>query len=401
MKSVVVILSGVADVPSDALQSCTALQAAETPAVDGLARSGRVGAVQTVPEGQAPGSDVALLSLLGYDPAAYPLRRGALEAVGADVPVDKDDLILRGNLVTVDADAIVDLTAGRISTSEATMLLTDLREALADERIRIIPTQGYRFLLVVENGRSLRVVAPPPHSALGRSVRAAYPSGEDGGQIGRILDRAAQVLPKHEVNRVRVDLGENPANFLWLWGGGSPGSLPPFTEEWGLSAACVAGAVLARGVAKQAGIDVVEVEGATGDIDSDLAAKAGAAVAALQDHDFVLVHVQGANEVSHLGDARAKAEWIERIDRDLIAPLSESLRKEGNWRILIASDHPTATERDVLLPGRAPFLIAGTDIAAIREYPFDEEHAAKSELQVEDGPSLMEFFLRGRPRRPA
>lgn len=400
MKSVVVILSGVADVPSDALSGRTALQAADKPAIDALARSGRVGAVQTVPAGQPPGSDVALLSLLGYDPAASPLRRGALEAVGADVAIGKDDLVLRGNLVTLDADAIVDLTAGRISTREATVLLADLCAALGDERVRIVPTQGYRFLLVIEGGRNLRVVAPPPHAALSRSVRAAYPSGEDGGQIGRILDRAAQVLAAHEVNRVRVDLGENPANFLWLWGAGGVGSLPSFTQEWGLSAACVAGAVLAIGVAKQAAIDLIAVEGATGDLDTDLAAKAAAAQAALETHDFVLVHVQGANEVSHLGDARAKAELITRIDRELIAPLAESLRARDNWRILIASDHPTATERDVLLPGRAPFLIAGTDIAAIRGYPFDEEHAAKSELQVEDGPSLMEFFLRGRPRRP-
>lgn len=399
MKSVVVILSGVADVPSAALSGRTALQAAEKAAIDALARSGRVGAVQTVPAGLAPGSDVALLSLLGYDPNAHPLRRGPLEAAGAGIEVSPDDLVLRGNLVTADGDAIVDLTAGRVSTGEAEVLLGDLRAALGDEKVRIHPVSGYRFLLVIEGGRALRVTTSPPHSALGRSLRAAYPAGEEGGRVGRILDRAAEVLGAHEVNQVRVDLGENPANFVWLWGSGAPAHLPPFAEEWGVRGACIAGSALARGVGRKAGLDVVDVAGATGDVDTDLAAKARAAAAALATHDLVLVHVQGANEVSHQRDVRAKVDVIERIDRELIAPLADALRALDGWRLMVASDHPTATEQDVLLPGRAPILIAGSDVPAIREYPFDEEHAARSELQVEDGPSLMEFFLRGRPKR--
>lgn len=399
MKFVLVVLSGVADLPVAALKDRTPLQVARTPALDALARSGRVGTVATTPPGEHSGSDAALLTLLGYDTKRYPLRRGALEAIGAGIDLSPQDLVFRGNLVSLYNEKIADLTAGRISTDEAHVLLDELSKEVGDDAIRIHPLTRYRFLAIVKGGRSLRVQTAPPHVAVGKAVREVYPSGEDGGRFARLLDTSRKVLGGHEINAVRVDLGENPANFVWLWGEGADVDLPTLVTTFGVSGVCVAGAPLARGVGRKVGLDVIDVPGATGDLDTDLDGKAEAALRALERSDFVFVHVQAANEASHLHDPMMKVEVIQQADRHLIEPIRDGLdRLDDGYRIVIASDHVTASDRDEPILGSAPFLIAGKDISTVREYPFDEEHAARSDLQIEDGPALMEFFL-GRPRR--
>lgn len=400
MRTAVVVLSGIADRPSPRLKDRTPLQVARTPVLDALARGGRVGAVRTAPDGAHAGSDVALLTLLGYDPLKHPLRRGVLEALGAGVPAGPLDLVLRGNLVTLHDEKIADLTAGRISSEEAEALLRDLAAAVADEGVRFVPLHRYRFLLVLDGGRTLRVATAPPHAAFGKAVREVYPKGADAARLERILDRSRKVLAEHEINRVRIDLGENPANFVWLWGEGADEDVPPFAARYGCRGVCVAGAALARGVARKVGFDVADVPGATGDLDSDLGAKGREAVERLQTHDLVFVHVQGANEASHLREPLRKVEVIQHADRDVLRPLVEAMEASGEaWRLLVASDHVTVTESDEPTASRAPFLIAGSDVEAIRGYPFDEEHAARSDLQVDEGASLMSFFLGRNPAR--
>jgi len=400
MKAVVVVLSGVADRPAKRLKDRTPLQVARTPTLDALAKGGRVGAVATSPRGTHAGSDVALLTLLGYDPVRHPLRRGPLEAAGAGIEVGPQDMVLRGNLVTLDDERIVDLTAGRVSTEEATALLDELSREIVDDGVRIQAVHGYRCVMVIEDGRSLRIETRPPHDAFGTGVRECYPRGTDSARVERILDRSRPVLRDHEINQVRLDLGENPANFLWLWGEGADEDLPAFEAVFGLHGVCVAAAALAKGVARKAGFDLVEVDGATGDLDSDLAAKGREAVARLDSHDLVFVHVQGANEASHQGEPLKKVEVIQQADRDVLKPIVEALEgRDEEWKLLIASDHVTATEDDQLSAGKAPFLIAGSDVEAIRGYPFDEEHAEKSDLQIDDGPSLMSFFLGRNPSK--
>ncbi|MFG0316032.1 MAG: 2,3-bisphosphoglycerate-independent phosphoglycerate mutase [Planctomycetota bacterium JB042] len=398
MRTAIVVLSGVADRPAARLKERTPLQVARTPGLDALARGGRVGAVRTSPDGSHAGSDVALLTLLGYDPRRFPLRRGPLEAAGAGIDVGPQDLALRGNLVTLHDERIADLTAGRISTEEAAALLHELAAEIHDDGVRLHPLHRYRFVMVIEGGRSLRLETAPPHAAFGKAVREVYPKGEDAARFERILDRSRKVLAEHEINRVRIDLGENPANFVWLWGEGAEEELPSFADRFGLRGSCVAGAALAKGIARRAGFDVVDVPGASGDLDSDLAAKGREAVARLESHDLVFVHVQGANEASHLRDPMRKVEVIQEADREVIRPLVAALEgAEGGWRLLVASDHVTATESDELAAGLAPFLIAGSEIDPIRGYPFDEEHAARSDLQIDEGASLMSFFLGRNP----
>lgn len=394
MKFAMMVLSGVADLPSDRLSGRTPLQAARTPALDQLARSGRLGTVATAPPGMHLGSDVALLTLFGYDPQRHVLRRGPLEACGIGLAMELDDLVFRGNLVTVHEDRIADLTAGRISSSEARVLLADLADAIDDPDLSFVSLGGYRFLMHARGWRTLQVVTRPPHFALGKTVDEVRPRGEDGDRLVQVLDRAAALLAEHEVNRVRVDLGENPANQVWLWGEGSNLDLPSFESQFHVQGAAVAGAALARGVALKAGLDVAEVPGATGDLDTDLSAKAIAVRQQLTDHDLVFVHVQAANEASHLRDVRRKTRVIEELDEQLVGPLLDELTGRDDLRIMVATDHVTATESDQPTEGQAPFLLTGADIQPVREYPFDEAHAARADLHIEDGAALMEFFLR-------
>lgn len=399
MRYLVIALSGVADAPSVALGGRTPLEAARTPFLDEAARSGRLGTVDLCGSERHAGSDVALLALLGYDPSVTRLRRGSLEAHGAGVAFGPHDLVLRGNLVTLADERIVDLTAGRIRDEEARVLLEALGEEARDAGLRWAHLSRYRFLAIWPEGETARVETRPPHEAFERPVREIYPSGPDAAPLGRLLDRCRAVLRDHDVNRVRLDLGENPANFLWLWGGGVDDDLVPFERRFGLSGVVVAGAALARGVGRKAGLEVVAVDGATGDLDTDLRSKARAAQDALERAPFVFVHVQAANEASHLRDSRLKRDTIERADRELVGPLLEALRAtNGPWRLLVTCDHPTATESEDRGARRSPFLLAGSDVQRVREWPFDEAHARRSDLHVEDGPSLMAYFLGRNPR---
>ncbi len=399
MKFVMVVLSGVADLPTPSLGGKTPLATAKKPAMDALAARGRVGSI--APDTSRPtGSDVALMQLFGYDPLRYPLRRGPLEAIGAGIEFGDDDLVVRGNFVSLYHETIQDLTGGRITDREAEILLTALAEATTDPELRFHPLRGYRFLVVVRGGAAFRVAFVPPHEVVGRPVRERYPHGADALRFERVLDQSRVVLGNHDINKVRVDLGENPANFVWLWGAGSKVELPSFQSVFGKKSAAIAGCALARGLGESLGMTVPTVKGATGDLETDLDAKAKAAIAALDHHDVVFVHVQAANEASHLRDPKKKVYCIQDADKRLIGPLADELQRHPSWRLLVASDHVSASAKDEPTSGRAPFLIAGSDIAAVRAYPFDEEHAAQSDLQIDVPTNLMEYFLTVRPTWP-
>lgn len=398
MKYVAVILSGGASCKDPALAGGTPLAAARIPRLDALARCGRVGAVKIDAGRTASSPDLALLALLGYRPAEHNLRLGALEAIGSGLTLAQDDLVLHGSFVSLYNECIVDPTAGRISGDEAAVLLGDLHTAIADPSIRLHALRGHRFLVIVGGGREFRVETVAPQVAARQAVRELYPHGSDAGRLGRLLDQARRVLADHDINRVRVDLGENPANFVWLWGAGGKGALPWFRDVHRVGGAAVTGAPLGKGVARLTGLELSPLDGATGDIDTDLAAKARQATSMLDVHDLVVVQVQALNEASELRDPQPKIDAIERIDRELIAPLHDHLLGRSRWRMLVAAD-PAPSALQHPLADQAAVLIAGSDISAIRGYPFDEAHALQSEFQIDDGRSLMEFFLGGRPRR--
>jgi len=394
MKYVIVLPDGAADEPVDQLEGRTPIEAADTPNIDWIAMNGRQGRVVTVPDGFTPGSDVATLSLFGYDPRTDYCGRAPLEAAAKGLKTSPDEMIFRCNLVTVTDGLMEDFTAGHISHKEAEALLASLNEALAADGCRFHAGVSYRNLMVASGLGDETLVTTPPHDIPDRPVADHLPRGGGHQRVRSVMERARTVLAAHDVNHVRRDLGENPATDIWLWGQGRPRPLEPFATRFGLRGAVIAAVDLIRGIALAAGMTLIDVPGATGYLDTDYAAKGRAAVEALDGYDLVIVHVEAPDEAGHLGDAAAKVKAIEEVDRHVVGPLLARLRRLNQWRIMVAPDHPTPVATRVHTAVPPPFCMAGHDLKTVLNRPLSEATAASSGLQVDPGHELMEFFLR-------
>jgi 2,3-bisphosphoglycerate-independent phosphoglycerate mutase len=395
MKYAIVIPDGAADDPIPALDDRTPLEAANTPAFDWVAANGRQGTVVTVPERFAPGSDVATLSVLGYDPRTCYSGRAPLEAVARDVPTNARDMIFRCNLVTIAGGQMLDFTAGHISQAEAGRIIKDLNACFVDDPVEFYVGVQYRHLMVLRDTPEATCDCIPPHDILDQPVNGHAPRGPGADRVVEIMDRAAELLADHEVNVVRRDLEENPATNIWLWGQGRVRPLQLLTEQFNLRAASIAGVDLARGITKLIGFDQIAVEGATGYLDTNYAGKGSAAVEALDRYDLVLVHVEAPDEAGHLGDAEEKVRAIECVDTYVAGPLLEKLRTLDAWKMLIVPDHPTPVRLRTHTATPPPFCLAGTGVLPVLRKPFTESNAADSDLHISPGHELMEFFLRG------
>lgn len=394
MKYAIVLPDGAADEPVEELDGRTPLEAAKTPHIDWVATNGRQGCVVTVPEGFAPGSDVATLSLLGYDPRVDHHGRAPLEAAARGVECRADQLVFRCNFVTILDGILIDFTAGHISQTEADRLIADLNGLLADDGCRFHAGVSYRNLMVASGLSKVNPACTPPHDIPDRPVADHQPRGPGAEWVMRIMERAHGLLIDHDVNHVRRDLGENPATDIWLWGQGRPKPLPPFAARFGLSAALIAGVDLIRGIGRSAGMEVLDVPGATGYLDTDYAGKGAAAVSSLDAFDLVIVHIEAPDEAGHLGDVAEKIAAIERIDEHIVGPLLEKLRGFKQWKILIAPDHPTPVGSRIHTRTPPPFCFAGHRVQSVLSRPFSEATAKASDLQVDPGHELMEYFLR-------
>lgn len=392
-KLVMILPDGAADEPVAALGGRTPLEAAKKPNLDWIARTGRQGRVCTVPEGFSPGSDVATLSLFGYDSRTCHGGRAPLEAAARGLSIGPDEVVFRCNFVTLTEGRMADFTAGHISQKEADTLVEELNRCLSPERCRFHAGVSYRNLMVMLQTGDMDVRCTPPHDIPDRPVNAHQAVGKGSDRVRRLQDMARAVLAKHPINAVRRDLGENPATDIWLWGQGRAATLEPFEKRFGLRGAVIAAVDLIRGIAKTAGMTVLDVPGATGYLDTDYAAKGRAACEALASFDLVAVHIEAPDEAGHLGDAAAKVQAIERIDEHIVGPLLAALRSHGAWRILIAPDHPTPVDRRVHTNAPPPFCMAGTGVINVVEEAFSEASAERSSLFVERGHELMEFFL--------
>ncbi len=394
MKYAIVIPDGAADRPAEALGGRTPFEVARLPNMDCLATEGRLGTVQTIPAGMAPGSDVAILSLLGYDPARNYTGRAPLEAAARGIEARPDDWIFRCNLVTVADERMVDYSAGHISTQEAEVLVRALEEHFGSDTLRFYPGVGYRHLLVIR-GESFKVRTTPPHDIIGLAIKKHFPKGKNSARLRELMDASRGVLAPHPVNQVRRDLGENPATQIWLWGEGQKPALTPFRQRWGLAGAAITAVDLVRGIARLIGWDVIEVEGATGYYDTNYTGKAQAAINALKDHDIVLVHVEATDEAGHNGDAREKVRALEAVDRDVLGPLLKALEATDQpWRILVAPDHETPLEIRTHESKPVPFAMMGDGLEpGRRERAMTEAAARKAGMHVAVGHELMEYFL--------
>jgi 2,3-bisphosphoglycerate-independent phosphoglycerate mutase len=407
MKYAIVIPDGAADESSDLLGGRTPLQAANIPNIDRVAREGVLGLSRNVPDRFLPASDVATLSLFGYDPEVYYTGRAPLEAAAMGVTLGPDDWAVRCNLLTLRDGRMEDFTADHISNEEGRALIDSLRRTLTADRlglpfdIEFHAGVSYRNLLVIR-GAPDRVslgadtMTTPPHDIPGQPIDGYRPRGTGAGFLEAIRSAACEVVASHPVNRAREAAGKRPANAIWLWGQGRAPSLPRFADLRGLRGAIISAVDLVRGVGALAGWTRIDVPGATGYLDTDYAAKGRYAIEALADHDLVCVHVEAPDEASHEGRADAKVAAIERIDADIVGPLHEALRSRGNSRILVSPDHSTLLRTKAHDRAPVPWAMCGTGLRA-SGFAYDEHSArAAGGPFLEQGWRLMEDFLRVR-----
>jgi 2,3-bisphosphoglycerate-independent phosphoglycerate mutase len=398
MKYAIILPDGAADEPLPQLDGRTPLEVANIPNMDWVAMHGRLGRVVTVPAGFTPGTDVATLSLLGYDPHVCYSGRAPIEAAARGLTAGPNELIFRCNFVTIVDGLMKDFTAGHIAQHEADRLIADLnalarRAEPALQGCRFYSGVSYRNLMIASDAADMDVQCAPPHDIPNQPVGDHLPRGVGQERVRAIMDRAAEMLKDHEVNRVRHEQGKPLVTNIWLWGQGRPVELEPFADRFGVRGAVITGVDLVRGLAVMMGMELIEVPGATGYIDTNYAGKGEAAVRALDDYDLVVVHIEAPDEAGHLGDAKLKVETLERIDELIVGPLLDALRKHGEWRVLIAPDHPTpctTTAHDATPP---PFCFAGTGVEAVKKRPFSEKDAVAARLLVDPGHGLTRVFL--------
>jgi 2,3-bisphosphoglycerate-independent phosphoglycerate mutase len=384
-----------ADFPQDELGGKTPIEAAHTPNMDKIAREGRLGLAHTIPEGLSPGSDVANLSLLGYDPLKYYTGRAPLEVAAAGLEMLPGDLAFRCNLVTVADEKMADYSAGHISPKEARALIDFISQELGSEEVRFYPGKSYRNIMLLGDAENMEVVTTPPHDISGQPVKKHLPKGKDARRLRDLMERSRQLLEDHEINRVRLDLQENPANMIWLWGQGKRVQLPSFQAKYGLKGAAITAVDLVAGIARLIGWDLIDVPGATGYLDTDYTAKGEYACRALGDYDLVYVHIEAPDEASHEADLRGKIKAIEQVDKEITGPVLARLKEFDEFRIMVLSDHYTPLEKKTHIAEPVPFAICGAGIEEVRQTPFTEAEAQQGGFRVDKGYELMEYFLKG------
>jgi 2,3-bisphosphoglycerate-independent phosphoglycerate mutase len=410
VKYAIIIPDGCADEPQGVLEGRTPLRAAHIPHMDAVAAAGVVGRANHVPPSLPPGSDVANLSLLGYDPLAHFSGRAPLEAAAQGIALGTNDWAIRLNLVTIEDQTMRDFTAGHISSEEARQLLATAQQALCTGQalgtgqaagtghLEFVPGVSYRNLLIYRAGEkpapfTSDTRATPPHDLTDKSVLDDYPRGPGGELLNRLMSESIALFADHPVNVARRARGQLPATNIWLWGQGRSIHLAPFEAVYGKRGAMITAVDLLRGLAALVGWRRIDVPGATGYLDTDYAAKGRAAVEALDDVDLVCVHVEAPDEASHEGNCAAKIRALEEIDRHIVGPLHAALESRGDYRILVTPDHPTPLRTKTHSHGAVPFAIAGSGIQAGGADGYHEAAAAASALNFEEGWKLMRFFV--------
>jgi 2,3-bisphosphoglycerate-independent phosphoglycerate mutase len=399
----VLLGDGMADYPIAELSGKTPLQVAKTSNLDRLSQQGSLGLVRTVPTGCPPGSDVANLSIFGYDPALHFTGRAPLEAASMGVKLNPGDVAFRCNLLTLSQQEgkafMEDFSAGHISTAEAEKIIADIEKVLGNEEFNFYPGVSYRHLLVWRNGeRSLSLKTTPPHDITGKHIGEHLPRGEGQEEVLGLMEKAQKLLQDHPVNWTRRQAGKKPANAIWLWGQGRAPSLLPITKRFGLNGSVISAVDLMKGIGFYAGLEIVNVPGVTGYLDTNYAGKAEYALREISKKDFVYVHVEAPDEASHNGNLKDKIQAIEDFDGKIVGPILRGLRSWEDFRLLVLPDHPTPLALKTHSPEPVPFVIFSSQDA--RKAPkkgrsFDEISASQTGLFIERGHELLEKFIKG------
>jgi len=388
-----------ADYPLPELEGKTPLEAANTPFMDRMAAEGTLGLIDTIPQDLSPGSDVANLSVLGYDPKETYSGRGPLEAASMGLKLDPDDVAFRCNLVTLgpeESPVMEDFTSGHITSKESAELLSDLNRKVGSESIEFFPGVGYRNLMIWRQGKNALKMTPP-HDITGRSIMNYLPTGEGAEQIIELMHRVQMILKEHPVNKKRITEGLKPANSIWLWGQGRAPNIVPLTEQYSIKGGMISAVDLLNGIGIYAGLEIISVTGATGYTDTNYRGKAEQALAALKEMDFVFIHVEAPDEMGHEGSVQGKIRAIEDIDEKVVGTILRNISQFNAFRVMVLSDHPTPICLRTHSADPSPFAVLSSEKNEnlAEGLSFCESSAEKSGLLISPGHKMMELFMRG------
>ena len=397
MKYIVILGDGMADEPIDALSGKTPLACAETPVMDELASKGEMGMVQNVPAGMAPGSDVANLSVMGYNPAVCYSGRSPLEALSVGVAMEPTDIVLRCNIVTLTEEepyakkTILDHSSGEISTADADILMDAIRENFNSDEFQYYTGTSYRHITIWKNGVMPQL--EPPHDHLTHVIGPYLPQEP---KLRSMMEKSFAILNTHPLNLERAAKGKNKANSLWFWGAGTKPSLESFTEKTGLKGAMVSAVDLLKGIAVGAGMKVYQVPGATGSIDTNFEGKAQAAIDALTKDgcDFVYVHVEAPDEMGHQGSFERKVQAIENLDKRIIKRVTEQLEAAGtDFRMLVLPDHPTPVAIRTHVSDPVPYMLYDSTNKQSHTWNYNEKEAQESGNYIDKGYTIINHLF--------
>lgn len=386
-----------ADYPLPELGEKTPLEVARTPHMDFLAREGFLGLVDTIPPGMKPGSDVANLSILGYDPTQVYPGRAPLEAASMGIYLRPEDVAFRCNLITLsdDQDPVMeDFTAGHIESMEAKEIIESLQRELGDDKLEFYPGVSYRHLLVWRSGED-RMETTPPHDITGQKSTPHLPRGHGAERLIEIMQQAKVVLHRHPINVKRRERGKKVANAIWLWGQGRAPQLQKITDRYGITGGVISAVDLLRGIGTYAGLQIIKVPGITGYLDTNFRGKAAYAVEALNEMDFVFVHVEAPDEMGHEGNIAGKIESLERIDREIVGYILEKVNQLHPFRILLLGDHPTPIVLKTHAADPSPFVLWSSVIEekGNSSLDFNEKNASLARNLVSPGYKLMDMLF--------
>lgn len=395
MKYVVVIGDGMADFPLKELNGKTPLQSAEIPNMDIIASKGVSGMLKTVPDHMHPGSDVANLSIMGYNPAEYYTGRGPLEAASVGAHMNEGDVAFRCNFITEDNGILSDFNANHISTIEASELIETLNQKFYLHGKFYLGT-SYRHLFLIKDETSASLQSTPPHDVVGELIEdnLLKPAHDENAVLlNKIMYESRNLLKNHPINEKRIADGKKPANMIWLWGQGVKPSMPLFKDKYGLKAATITGVDLVKGIGVYMGLTNIYVPGATGYFDTDYCGKAKHAMDALETHDLVFVHVEAPDEAGHAGDLEEKILAIERIDHRILGKLLDELPDFDEYSIAILPDHPTPLKLKTHTSDPVPYSMFSTDNISDDVIKYDEDSARKGVMGIKQGYEFIKNFI--------
>ncbi|MCL4479849.1 MAG: cofactor-independent phosphoglycerate mutase [Deltaproteobacteria bacterium] len=398
MKYVILQGDGMADYPIEKLDRGTPLSVARKKNINELAKKSIVGMTRTIPHGMHPGSDVGNMSIFGYDPEKYYTGRAPIEAAGQGIELKGNDVACRCNLVTLGMHGakttMDDYSAGHITTEEATELINSLAGSLKRDGIKFYPGVSYRHIIVWSYGND-KIKTMPPHDITDQDINLNLPEGERSDELISLMKDSWDILSSHQVNKSRIKQNKKPANSIWLWGLGKAMAIPSFEELYGIKGACISAVDLVKGIGKLAGLDIIDVPGITGYVDTNYKGKADYGIEALNSHDLIYIHVEAPDEAGHEGNLPLKIKAIEDFDEKVVGGVLKGIKRFGTFRMLIMPDHRTPIIKKTHTEEPVPFLFYDSTNEVKNEYAYDEFDAEKGGVYIENGFEIMQKLLNG------